>query len=152
MVTFRRRQSTAAELAAAKALLKADTPDAAKEVPDSESKEFGDWIYAREALLVEEEPLERPTPIMAVRIGDLGVVGMPGEIFVEYGLQIKERSPFAHTMTVELANDYIGYTPTDKALGQGSYESRLARSAKAAAGTEGAVVSAALAARKRVHG
>jgi len=88
-VTFRRRQSTAAELAAAKALLKAD----------------GDWIYAKEALLVEQEPLERPTPIMAVRIGDLGIVGLPGEIFVEYGLQIKERSPFARTMTVELAND-----------------------------------------------
>lgn len=150
-VTFRRRQSTAAEVAAAKALLKADTPDAAKEIPDAESKGFGDWIYAREALLVEEEPVERPTPIMAVRIGDLGIVGMPGEIFVEYGLQIKERSPFAKTMTVELANDYIGYTPTDKALGQGSYESRLARSAKAAAGTEGAFVSAALAALKRVH-
>ena len=149
-VTFRRRRSTEAELAAARALIQADTPDAAQEIPDSESKGFADWIYAREALLVEQEPVEQPTPIMAMGIGDLGLVGLPSEAFVEYGLQIKERSPFANTMTVELANDYIGYTPTDKALGEGSYESRLARSAKASAGTEGAFVSAALAALKRV--
>jgi hypothetical protein len=152
MITFRRRQPTDEELAAARALLKAETPDAAREIPDAESKEFGEWIYAREALLVAEEPLERPTPIMALRVGDLGIVGLPGEIFVEYGLQIKERSPFARTMTVELANDYIGYTPTDKALDQGSYESRLARSAKAAKGTEGAMVEAALRVLNRVYG
>mgnify|MGYP000871069420 FL=1 len=149
-VTFRRRQSTASELAAAKALLRAETPDAAKEIPDGESQDFADWIYAREALLVEQEPVEQPTPIMALGLGDLGIVGLPGEIFVEYGLQIKERSPFARTMTVELANDYVGYTPTDKALGEGSYESRLARSAKASPGTEGAFVSAALAALMQV--
>ncbi|NPV09098.1 MAG: hypothetical protein HPY83_14175 [Anaerolineae bacterium] len=149
-MTFRRRQPSEAELAAARALLKAESPDAAKEMPDAESKEFGDWIYARETLLVAEEPLERPTPVMALRVGDLGIVGLPGEIFVEYGLQIKEQSPFAKTMTVELANDYIGYCPTDKALREGSYESRLARSAKAAEGTEGDMIAAALRALGRL--
>ena len=89
-----------------------------------------DYIYGQEALLVDREPVERQTPIKALRIGDLGIVGLPGEIFVEYGLQIKAQSPFNHTMTVELANDYVGYCPTDKALDEGSYETRLARSAK----------------------
>jgi hypothetical protein len=100
-------------------------------------------MYAGEMIAVSEEPLERPTPIMGARVGDLGIVGLPGEIFVEYGLQIKEQSPFARTFTVELANDYIGYCPTDKALEQGSYETRLARTAKAAKGTEGLFVGAA---------
>lgn len=44
----------------------------------------------------------------------------------------------------ETANDYIGYCPTDKALGEGSYETRLARTSKAAAGTEGSFVSASV--------
>ncbi|MHB0876696.1 MAG: hypothetical protein ACYC5O_11715, partial [Anaerolineae bacterium] len=98
---------------------------------------------------VAKEPVERQTPIKALRVGDLGIVGLPGEIFVQYGLQIKEQSPFKQTMAIELANDYLGYFPTDKALDEGSYETRLARSAKAAKGSEGAMVQAALTALRR---
>ena len=72
------------------------------------------------------------------------MVGLPGEVFVEYGLQIKARSPFVRTFTVELANDYLGYWPTDQALDEGSYETRLARTAKAAKGTEKTFVGAAI--------
>ncbi|MGQ9554841.1 MAG: hypothetical protein ACUVWR_12085 [Anaerolineae bacterium] len=145
MMPFRRRQPSAEELAKARALVAGAAPQ--------NDDEFLEWIYAQEALLVEKEPLERLTPIMAMCVGNLGLVGLPGEIFVEYGLQIKQQSPFPHTMTIELANDYVGYCPTDKALQEGSYETRLARSAKAAAGTEGAMVAAALAAlgRLRTH-
>ena len=128
-VTFTRREPTAEELAAAQQYRSAKTD------PDD-----SDWVYAGELLAVAQEPLERLTPIQALRVGDLGICGLPGEIFVEYGLQIKQRSPFSRTLTVELANDYIGYCPTDKALAEGSYETRLARTAKAAAGTEGLFV------------
>ncbi len=124
-VLFTRREPSAEELAAAQALRasKHDPTDA-------------EWIYAGEMLAVHQEPLQRLTPIMAMRIGDVGLVGLPGEIFVEYGLQIKQRSPFTRTFTIELANDYVGYCPTDRALEEGSYETRLARTAKAAPGTE----------------
>jgi neutral ceramidase len=40
--------------------------------------------------------------------GNAAWVGLPGEIFVELGIQIKNRSPFAHTMIAELANGSIG--------------------------------------------
>jgi neutral ceramidase len=146
-MAFRRRQSTAEELERARRLLAG-----AREPGDVESGEFANWIYAQEALLVDKEPVERQTPIKALRVGDLGLVGLPGEIFVQYGLQIKAQSPFERTMTIELANDYLGYFPTDKALTEGSYESRLARSAKAACGSEGTMVQAALAALRRVAG
>lgn len=145
-ITFRRRQPSRQELEQARALVAGSRP------PSDDSSHFADWIYAQEALLVDKEPLERPTPVMALRVGDLGIVGLPGEIFVEYGLQVKEQSPFPQTMTVELAHDYIGYCPTDKALEEGSYETRLARSAKAAKGTEGTMVSACLAALRRAQG
>jgi len=143
-LTFRRRRSTREELERARKLVAGEHP-----VVD-DSDELAAWIYAQEALLVDDEPIERETPVMAMRVGDLGLVGLGGEIFVEYGLAIKERSPFGLTMTIELANDYLGYCPTDRALAEGSYETRLARSSKAAPGTEDAMVQAALRALGRL--
>lgn len=108
-------------------------------------------IYEGERAEVEKLPLEWETQIQALRIGDLAIVGIPGETFVEYGLAIKRNSPFPRTMTVELANDYLGYLPTDNALDQGGYETWLARSAMAAKGTEGQFVAAALRALEAVR-
>jgi hypothetical protein len=47
---------------------------------------------------------------------------LPGEMFVELGLEIKKRSPFAHTILIELANDSFGYIPTKRAYEEGNYE------------------------------
>ena len=60
--------------------------------------------------------------VCAVRIGDLGIVTLPGEMFCEFGLQIKKQSPAKHTLIIELANDALGYFPTREAFGQGGYE------------------------------
>ena len=60
--------------------------------------------------------------VQVFRIGDLGIVGIPGEIFAEFSLQIKQQSPAAHTIVIELANDSIGYLPTQAAFDQGGYE------------------------------
>jgi hypothetical protein len=144
-VGFRRRHPTADELEQARSL-------AGQPAPSEDTPEFEDWIFAHETLLVEEEPQQQLAPIMAVRVGDLGIVGLPGEAFVEYGLQIKQHSPFPRTMTVELANGFLGYLPTDRALAEGGYETQLARSSKAAPGTESAMVDAAVAALRRIRG
>ncbi len=133
MMDFTRRESTEEELQQAREIL-----------AEPDDHEVGDQVYANEVLEVDKEPLVRPTPIMGLCIGDLGIVGLPGEIFVEYGLQVKAASPFARTMTVELATDYLGYCATDVALVEGSYETALARSAKAASGTEKLMVDTAL--------
>src|SRR5207253_2053215 len=39
---------------------------------------------------------------------DIAWVSLPGEIFVELGLAIKQSSPFKHTIIAELANGSIG--------------------------------------------
>jgi len=72
--------------------------------------------------LTEEPPQERRTWVQALRIGDLALVGIPGELFCALGLAIKERSPFAQTMVLELANDCAGYIPTRRAFEEGAYE------------------------------
>lgn len=53
---------------------------------------------------------------------DTAIVGLPGEVFVELGLAIKRRSPFARTLVIELCNDSPCYIPTRKAFDEGSYE------------------------------
>lgn len=68
-----------------------------------------------------------PVEVQTMRIGDLVLFGIPGEYFVEYGLQLREQSPAAHTFVVELANDCIGYIPTPQAFDEGGYEGTSAR-------------------------
>ncbi len=61
--------------------------------------------------------------VQVFRIGaDTAVVALPGEIFCELGMLVRQRSPFRNTMIVELANDSIGYVPTRRAFKEGSYE------------------------------
>jgi neutral ceramidase len=60
--------------------------------------------------------------VCALRMGDVGIVTLPGEIFCEFGLHIKKQSPAKHTLVIELANDAIGYLPTQEAFAQGGYE------------------------------
>jgi hypothetical protein len=64
-----------------------------------------------------------PLEVQVVRLDDeLALVGLPGEVFVELGLAIKQASPFKHTLVIELCNDAPAYIPTKKAFAEGSYE------------------------------
>jgi len=57
--------------------------------------------------------------------GDLAICSLPGEIFVEIGLELKEKSPFANVMICELANGYFGYISTKRGIEEGGYETRI---------------------------
>lgn len=48
---------------------------------------------------------------------------LPGEVFVEFGLDIKKRSPFEETHVVTMAGgDLPGYCVTREAMAIGGYE------------------------------
>ena len=51
---------------------------------------------------------------------------MPAEVFVEIGLELKQKHP--GTTVVSLANAYHGYLPTPKHHALGGYETWRARS------------------------
>lgn len=65
------------------------------------------------------------TVISALRMGDTVIIGLPGETVSEYRAIFRQRSPFKHTLTVSLANDFIGYLTTDEILSQGAYEADI---------------------------
>ena len=75
------------------------------------------WLQMR-----EQQSAGDAAEVMVMRIGDVGIVGLPGEVFCELGLELKKRSPARHTLVIELANDAIGYLPTREAFAQGGYE------------------------------
>ncbi|NLM77066.1 MAG: hypothetical protein GX173_03155, partial [Ruminococcaceae bacterium] len=62
--------------------------------------------------------------LKALRIGDLGLVTNPAELFCDFGLTIKEQSPLRFTMVSELTNGCCGYVPTQQAFSEGGYEVR----------------------------
>ena len=85
-------------------------------------------IYALETLALSEYPETVEMILQAVRIGDVGIVAIPCEVFVEIGLELKARSPFKPTFVIELANGYNGYLPTVEQHDLGGYETWRARS------------------------
>jgi hypothetical protein len=61
--------------------------------------------------------------VQVVALGsDVAWVSLPGEIFAELGLALKQDSPFPHTIIAELANGSVGYIPARRAFAQGNYE------------------------------
>ena len=85
-------------------------------------------IYARETVQISEYPPKVSLILQALKIGDLGIAAIPCEVFVEIGLEIKKKSPFATTFTTSLANGYNGYLPTPEHHRLGGYETWRARS------------------------
>ncbi|HEY1170960.1 MAG TPA: neutral/alkaline non-lysosomal ceramidase N-terminal domain-containing protein [Verrucomicrobiae bacterium] len=85
-------------------------------------------IYARETVQMADYPAEVKSILQAMRIGDLGITAIPCEVFVEIGLELREKSPAKQTFTVSLANGYNGYLPTVKHHELGGYETWRAKS------------------------
>lgn len=65
------------------------------------------------------------TAVSVLAAGSLVLLGLPGETVSEYRAKCRLRSPFAHTLLVSLANDFIGYLPTNEILKQGAYEATM---------------------------
>lgn len=58
---------------------------------------------------------------VCIAAGDCAFITFPGELYTEIGMSIKAQSPFRLTYIIGLANGYIGYVPTRKAIGEGGY-------------------------------
>ena len=65
------------------------------------------------------------TEVHALRAGGLAVVGLGGEVFSEYQRIIRGASGAEHTVIASVANDSVGYFPTDEGLAQGAYEAKM---------------------------
>lgn len=63
-----------------------------------------------------------PYEVQALRIGDIALVGLPGEPFVEGQLRLKIESPAYPTYVAHCTSHYAGYLPTPEAFPRGGHE------------------------------
>lgn len=78
---------------------------------------------------------DRVFEAQAFAIGDdIALVGIPGEPFVEIGLQVKESSPFEHTLFCGYTNVGWAYIPMPDAYPLGGYEVEITPFGPEAAG------------------
>jgi hypothetical protein len=63
------------------------------------------------------------TEIQVLRLGDVYLLGLPGEVLVEVGLEIKKRAGLEKLIISSLSNDVIGYVCHAEAYDEGGYES-----------------------------
>jgi hypothetical protein len=85
-------------------------------------------IYAREAILLDEAK-ETELVLQAIRIGDIGITGIPNEVYALTGLKQKAFSPLRPTITFDLANGAEGYIPPPEQHPLGGYNTWDARTA-----------------------
>lgn len=119
-LTLNVRKPDEATLERARAIL--DDPD---EAPGDHSREE---TYARRTIQMHESPDEVDIWVQALRVGDVGIAAIPFEVFVETGLDIKDKCPLDMAFTVSHANGGYGYLPTPRQHELGGYETWLGTS------------------------
>jgi len=62
------------------------------------------------------------TEIQVLRIGDIYILGLPGEVLVEVGMEIKRRAGVEKLFVISICNDSIGYVCHSGAYDEGGYE------------------------------
>lgn len=86
----------------------------------------GRWDYVLQQSVLrlhaefKDDPFD-PVPIHAVRVGDFAIATNPCELFCQFGLDIRRRSPAKATAVVQLANGCAFYCPTTPAIMGGGY-------------------------------
>ena len=65
--------------------------------------------------------------VSALKVGNILIAGISGELMNEIGLKIKENSPYKNTFVYTHCNGNSGYLCTDKAYEEGGYEPMVSR-------------------------
>jgi neutral ceramidase len=87
-------------------------PIQADGIPDAQYAK--DWLEMR-----KNQNIIDNVEVMVIRIGDVAFVGLPGEMFNEFGIDIKAKSPCKNTIVTGLTNDERSYFPTKVSFTQG---------------------------------
>lgn len=122
-----------------------DISHAEKIIEEKEKQEVLDYHYANEVLkLAKMNITSVKFPVQVFKIGELAITALPGEIFDEFALEIKAKSPFKYNIINTLANANVGYVPIREAYARGGYEPRLNAYSKVKAGVGEEMLSTAL--------
>jgi hypothetical protein len=65
------------------------------------------------------------TEIHMLRLGNIAIATNPFELYIDYGLRMKARSPAEQTFVVQVACDSLGYLPTERGVSGGHYSAEV---------------------------
>jgi neutral ceramidase len=82
-------------------------------------------VYADRVVRVAESPATAKLNLQTIRVGDAMFGGVPGEVFVETGLEFKKNAPSKPSCIISLNSGYYGYIPTPEHHKLGGYETWL---------------------------
>jgi neutral ceramidase len=119
-VELRYRRPADEDVAAAREVLALKKADEIERLP-----RLAQHYAARVVAAAERAEEILTVPVQAIRVGDLAICGLPFEVLVEIGLELREKSPFGETMVIGLANGRHGYLPDPKQHALGGYETWL---------------------------
>ena len=86
--------------------------------------EFADIVAIGDRLVLARRLAELAgAPLIAIRLGpELAIAVLPGEVFLEHGLQVRSGSPFGDTLVAAYNDNTLQYIPTEAAFPDGEYE------------------------------
>ena len=93
------------------------------ERPEQDAPEVCAWQRARfevdscrkQLALLDAGADSVEAPLQVLRVGEAAIAGWPGEVFVELGIELRQRSPVRCTFVASFANHCAGYIPTEAA-------------------------------------
>lgn len=89
-------------------------------MPPIQADGIPDAVYAKDWIEMQKDQDKVDSlEVMVIRIGDMAFVGLPGEMFNEFGVDIKSQSPCLNTIVTGLTNDSRSYFPTKVSFTQG---------------------------------
>lgn len=102
--------------------------DARSEAEKYKDKPEEQWRYFWNQSVVDRHAAEKAgtsgtykMELHALRLGDVAIATNEFELFTDYGVQMKARSPAVQTFLIQLAVSSGGYLPTPRAVAGGSY-------------------------------
>ncbi len=92
------------------------------------SKDYIYWRVSRTMIArhayQQQDPFYK-AELHLLRLGDLAMATNPFELYTDYGVRIKGRSPAVQTSVVQLTAGCAAYLPTERAVAGGGYSARI---------------------------
>lgn len=92
------------------------------------SPDYINWRVSRTLMKRYAHQKEDPyyqAELHFLRLGELAVATNPFELYTDYGLAVKARSPAVQASVVQLTGDSPAYLPTPRAVAAGGYSARI---------------------------
>jgi hypothetical protein len=113
----------------------ADEVERSRRLIAEKGEELGgrELLFAVGAVMLDDYAREHaacPVPVHVIRVGEMGIVTQPCELFTHFGLEIRRRSPCRVTAICGNADGIVGYCPTVEAIIGGGFSGRPLSSSK----------------------